>query len=129
MKTSLLILFASLAVAAAQPGSNYEWVSAEQSTSLYIVHCNVPTELQFIFRPGKGFWIERSPACNHPQIYSTFYQNAANQNSTQQGRVEVDGNIKDTKLKCQVFAVFVPGSHVKESTISSEPFVTCIKLK
>ena len=123
MKTSLLILFASLAVAAAQPGSNFEWVSASdpQTTSLYIVNCNVPTELQFVLLPGKGVWIEKSPACRPPKLHSTVRHLELDQ----QGDVNSDRVIRDLKLECQVFAVLiVPGSQVKNSQISET--VICI---
>ena len=123
MKTSLLILFASLAVAAAQPGSNFEWVSAKQTTSLYIVNCNVPTELQFVLLPGKGIWIEKSPACRPPQLHST----TRHLELDQQGDVNSDrviGDLKSDKLLCQVFAVIVPGSQVQNSQISET--VICI---
>ena len=122
MKTSLLILFASLAVAAAQPGSNFEWVSASdpQTTSLYIVNCNVPTELQFVLLPGKGVWIEKSPACRPPKLHSTVRHLELDQ----QGDVNSDRVIRDLKFECQVFAVIIPGSQVKNSQISET--VICI---
>ena len=121
MKTSLLILCASLAVAAAQPGSNFQWVSAKQTTSLYIVNCNAPKELTFVLLPGKGVWIEKSPACRPPKLHSTVRHLELDQ----QGDVNSDRVIRDLKLECQVFAVLiVPGSQVKNSQISET--VICI---
>lgn len=121
MKTSLLILFASLAVAAAQLGSNFEWVPAKQTTSLYIVSCNVPTELQFVLLQGKGVWIEKSSDCRTPKLHSTVRHLELDQ----QGDVNSDRVIRDLKLECQVFAVLiVPGSQVKNSQISET--VICI---
>ena len=126
MKTSLLILFASLAVAAAQPGSNFEWVSASdpQTTSLYIVNCNVPTELQFVLLRGKGVWIEKSPACRPPKLHSTRHLELDQQGDVNSDRVNGDFKFDKLELECQVFAVMVPGSRVQESKISET--IICI---
>ena len=113
MKTSLLILCASLAVAACQPGSDFQWIPAKQLTSLYIVKCNVPTELQFALLPGKGVWIEKSPACRPPKLHSTLPLEL-----DQRGDVNsdsVDRDLKFEKFECQLFGVIVAGSQSKIS--------------
>ena len=100
--------------------SNFEWVPAKEVTSLYMVKFNVPTELQFVAFPGKGVWVEKSPACRPPKLHSTLELD-------QQGDVNSDRNngvLKFDKVECQVFAVIVPGSKVQKSKISET--IICI---
>ena len=107
MKTSLLILCASLAVAAAQPLNNFHWVpAAKEVTKLYIVECGGPTTLQFIHHLGQGVWIKQSPNCQPPKLHSTTTQN-------RELEVNSDTEFKFEALECRRFAVLVPGSQTK----------------
>ena len=106
MKTSLLILCASLAVAAAGH-NNFHWVpAAKEVTKLYIVECGGPTTLQFIHHLGQGVWIKQSPGCQPPKLHSTTTQN-------RELEVNVDAEFKFEALECRTFAVLVPGSQTK----------------
>ena len=115
MKTSLLILCASLAVAAAQP----QWVPTKKFTSINIVRCHEEVELQFVIIPGKGVLIENSSAC-------TIIDSTAKLG--QQGDVNADRNngYHALNLKCKsgMFGVIVPGSQVQKSKIMET--VICI---
>ena len=119
MKTSLLILCASFAIAASTSvfDSTFEWVPTKEVTSINIVRCHEEVELQFVIIPGKGVLIEKSSAC-------TIIDSTAKLG--QQGDVNADRNgYHAVNLKCQVFAVIVPGSQVQTSKIS-ETIVECI---
>ena len=118
MKTSLLILCASFAIAASTSvfDSTFEWVPTKEVTSINIVRCHEEVELQFVIIPGKGVLIEKSSACT---IIDTELVG-------QQGDVNADRDGYHTvNLECQVFAVIIPGSQVQTSEIS-ETIVECI---
>ena len=118
MKTSLLILCASFAIAASTSvfDSTFEWVPTKEVTSINIVRCHEEVELQFVIIPGKGVLIEKSSACT---IIDTELVG-------QQGDVNADRDgYHAVNLECQVFAVIVPGSQVQTSEIS-ETIVECI---
>ena len=111
MKTSLLILCASLAVAAAQPGNiNFHLVPAKAVTSLYIVECGLPTPIQFIHHPGQGVWIEQSPSCKPPTEFELERELEDDVNSV---IGDVMGAVKYEAKQCKTFLVIIPGSQTK----------------
>ena len=120
MKTSLLILCASLAVAAAQPGNiNFHLVPAKEDTSLYIVECGLPTPIQFIHHPGQGVWIEQSPSCQRRTELERELELEDDVNSVI-GDVMGDLKFEEAK-KCKTFLVIIPGSKTK-----IQPTIICI---
>ena len=119
MKTSLLILCASLAIAAST--SAFDWVPTKRVTSINIVSCQEEVELQFVIFPGKGVLIEKSDDCTTIDATAKLGQQG------QLTSINADRNngYHALNLKCKVFAVIVPGSEVKTSKIS-ETIVECI---
>ena len=115
MKTSLLILCASLAVAAAQPGNiNFHLVLAKEDTSLYIIKCGLPTPIQFIHHPGQGVWIEQSPSCEPPtELPPTEFEL---ERELEDDVNSVIGDVMGVKYEaktCKTFLVIIPGSQTK----------------
>ena len=115
MKTSLLILCASLAVAAAQPGNiNFHLVLAKEDTSLYIIKCGLPTPIQFIHYPGQGVWIEQSPSCEPPtELPPTEFEL---ERELEDDVNSVIGDVMGVKYEaktCKTFLVIIPGSQTK----------------
>ena len=127
MKTSLLILCAAFAIAAStsvfDSTFQFRWVSTKEVTSINIVRCREEVELQFVIFPGKGVLIEKSSACTIIDPTAKLGQ----QGGGSMISVNADRNngYHALNLKCQDFAVIVPGSHVQKSKIS-DTIVECI---
>ena len=119
MKTSLLILCASLAIAAST--SVFDLVPTKEVTSINIVICHKEVELHFVIAPGKGVWVEKNSDC------TTFDATAKLGQQGQLTSINADRNngYHALNLKCQMFAVIIPGSQVQTSQIS-ETIVECI---
>ena len=114
MKTSLLILCASLAVAAAQPGNiNFHLVLAKEDTSLYIIKCGLPTPIQFIHYPGQGVWIEQSPSCEPPTELPPTEFELEREDDVNSVIGDVMGDVKYEARQCKTFLVIIPGSQTK----------------
>ena len=125
MKTSLLILCAAFAIAAStsvfDSTFQFRWVSTKEVTSINIVRCREEVELQFVIFPGKGVLIEKSDDCTIIDATAELGQQG------QLTSINADRNngYHALNLKCQMFAVIVPGSQVQTSQIS-ETIVECI---